>query len=120
MGDNIYIAYALWLLTGRFGGHGFYPGKFASGFAMMALFFIGYSFAWVLIGYVFWALWGVWWIFDLRLTGAAVEKNQKKEALKDKLRAQDLEERLRRLYELYESGAISKEEFEARKEILLG
>nr|WP_315109473.1 SHOCT domain-containing protein [uncultured Campylobacter sp.] len=36
------------------------------------------------------------------------------------MRAQDLEERLRRLYELYESGTISKEEFEARKEILLG
>ena len=45
MGDNVYIAYALWLLTGWFGGHGFYPGKFASGFAMMALFFIGYSLA---------------------------------------------------------------------------
>ena len=46
MGNNVYIAYALWLLTGRFGGHGFYPGKFASYFAMMALFFIGYSLAW--------------------------------------------------------------------------
>lgn len=46
MGDNVYIAYALWLLTGRFGGHRFYPGKFASGFAMMALFFIGYGLAW--------------------------------------------------------------------------
>ena len=46
MGNNVYIAYALWLLTGRFGGHGFYPGKFASGFAMMALFFIGYGLAW--------------------------------------------------------------------------
>ena len=46
MGDNVYIACALWLLTGRFGGHRFYPGKFASGFAMVALFFIGYSLAW--------------------------------------------------------------------------
>ena len=46
MGNNVYIAYALWLLTGRFGGHGFYPGKFASYFAMMALFFIGYSLDW--------------------------------------------------------------------------
>ncbi|WP_366118640.1 NINE protein, partial [uncultured Campylobacter sp.] len=24
MGDNVYIAYALWLLTGWFGGHRFY------------------------------------------------------------------------------------------------
>ena len=120
MGNNVYIAYALWLLTGWFGGHRFYLGKSVSGFAMMVLFFIGYSLAWALVGYVFWALWGAWWLFDLRLTGAAIEKNQKKEALKDKLRTQDLEERLRRLYELYESGAISKEEFEARKEILLG
>ena len=48
MGDNVYIAYALWLFTSRFGGRGFYPGKFASGFAMTALFFIGYSPAWAL------------------------------------------------------------------------
>ena len=46
MGDNVYIAYVLWLLMGRFSGHGFYPNKFASGFAMVALFFIGYSLAW--------------------------------------------------------------------------
>ena len=48
MGDNVYIAYALWLLTGWFGGHRFYLGKFVSGFAMMALFFIGYGLAWCL------------------------------------------------------------------------
>ena len=82
MGDNVYIAYALWLLTGWFGGHRFYLGKFVSGFAMMALFFIGYSLAWAIVGYVFWALWGAWWLFDLRLTGAAVEKNQKKRSVK--------------------------------------
>ena len=46
MGDNVYIAYALWLLTGWFGGHRFYLGKFVSGFAMMALFFIGYGLTW--------------------------------------------------------------------------
>lgn len=53
MGNNVYIAYALWLLTGRFGEHGFYLGKFASGFAMTALFFIGYSFVWAVAGCFF-------------------------------------------------------------------
>ena len=34
------------------------------------------------------------------------------------LKLKDKEDDLKRLYELFESGAISKAEFEARKEIL--
>ncbi|QCD53410.1 NINE protein [Campylobacter sp. RM16192] len=118
MGNNIYIAYALWFFTGWFGGHRFYLGKFVSGFFMMALFFIGSYLQIILIGYLILTIWGIWWLFDVYLTGAYVDKNLQKEKLKDELKKQGLEGELKRLYELYEAGKISKAEFEARKEIL--
>lgn len=117
--NNAYIAYALWFFAGWFGGHRLYLGKFISGFLMMGLFFMGVSLQIILIGYLFLLIWGIWWLIDVFLTGAYVEENLKKERLKDGLRMQDKEADLKRLYELFESGAISKAEFEARKEILL-
>ena len=118
MGNNIYVAYALWLLTGWLGAHRIYLGKFITGFLMMGLFFIGYSLQIILIGYLFLAIWGIWWIIDAFLVGSGVEKNLQKVELKERLKLKDKEEDLKRLYELFESGAISKAEFEARKEIL--
>ena len=52
------------------------------------------------------------------LTSSYVERNLQKEELKRSLKMQSKEADLKRLYELYESGAISKAEFEARREIL--
>lgn len=118
MGNNIYIAYALWFFAGWLGAHRIYLGKFISGFLMMALFFMGTYLQIVLIGYLFLAVWGIWWIFDVFLTGGYVDKNLQRDELKDALKKQSLESELKRLYELYEDGKISKAEFEARKEIL--
>ena len=47
-----------------------------------------------------------------------MKKNLQKVELKERLKLKDKEDDLKRLYELFESGAISKAEFEARKEIL--
>lgn len=118
MGNNVYIAYALWLFCGWLGAHRIYLGKFISGFFMMTLFFMGSMTYWILIGWLFWLIWGIWWLFDIYLTGVYVEKNLQKDELKHELKKQDLEAQLKRLYELYEEGRISKAEFEARKEIL--
>lgn len=118
MGNNIYIAYALWFFAGWLGAHRIYLGKFISGFLMMGLFFMGSATYWFLIGWIFWAIWGIWWIIDVFLTSSYVEKNLQKEELKKILKMRDKENDLKRLYELYENGAISKAEFEARKEIL--
>ncbi len=85
---------------------------------MMGLFFIGCSLQIILIGYLFLAIWGIWWIIDAFLVGAYVDKNLQKIELKERLKLKDKEEDLKRLYELFENGAISKAEFEARKEIL--
>ncbi|WP_169777205.1 NINE protein [Campylobacter mucosalis] len=116
--NNIYIAYALWFFLGWLGAHRLYLGKFISGFAMMALFFTGSALTFILVGYLFLAIWGIWWIVDVFLTGSYVDKNIIKQNLKDELRNKDIANDLRALYELYESGKISKAEFEARKEIL--
>ena len=118
MGTNIYVAYALWLFTGWLGAHIIYLGKFITGFLMMGLFFIGYSLQIILIGYIFLGIWFIWWIIDAFLVGSGVDKNLQKAKLKERVKLKDKEEDLKRLYELFESGAISKAEFEARKEIL--
>ena len=118
MGNNIYVAYALWLLTGWLGAHRIYLGKFITGFLMMGLFFVGYSTLYFIIGIPFLAIWGIWWLIDAFLVGAYVEKNLQKAELKERVKLKDKEDDLKRLYELFESGAISKAEFEARKEIL--
>ena len=118
MGTSIYVAYALWLFTGWLGAHRIYLGKFITGFLMMGLFFIGYSLQIILIGYIFLGIWFIWWIIDAFLVGSGVDKNLQKAKLKERVKLKDKEEDLKRLYELFESGAISKAEFEARKEIL--
>ncbi|MBE2985365.1 NINE protein [Campylobacter sp. RM9344] len=116
--NNIYVAYALWFFLGWLGAHRLYLGKFITGFLMMGLFFMGTMLQVVLVGYVFLLIWGIWWIADVFLTGKYVDENILKEGLKRDLKNQDIANDLKRLYELYEKGEISKAEFEARKEIL--
>ncbi|CAD7289793.1 hypothetical protein LMG7974_01876 [Campylobacter majalis] len=116
--NNVYIAYGLWFFLGWLGAHRLYLGKFISGFCMMALFFLGSTFAWILVGFVFWGVWGIWWIIDVFLVGKYVDENVARQELKDELKFRDKTDELKKLYELYESGEISKAELEARKEML--
>ena len=128
MKRNNYIAYALWFL-GAFswiaampiggGLHRIYCGKFISGFAQIALFWLGSFTLWFLVGFLFWAIWGIWWLIDLFFVNIWVDDINEfsTETLRD-----DYEGRLKKvdaLFELYQKGAISKEEFEARREILM-
>nr|WP_315055794.1 NINE protein [uncultured Campylobacter sp.] len=128
MKRNNYIAYALWFL-GSFswiaampiggGLHRIYCGKFISGFAQIALFWLGSFTLWFLVGFLFWAIWGIWILLDIFFVGIWVEDLN---AFASETEEDDYEQRLKKvdaLYELYQKGAISKEEFEARKEILM-
>ena len=128
MKRNNYIAYALWFL-GTFswiaampiggGLHRIYCGKFISGFAQIALFWLGSFTLWFLVGFLFWAIWGIWILLDIFFVGIWVEDLN---AFASETEEDDYEQRLKKvdaLYELYQKGAISKEEFEARKEILM-
>ena len=125
---NNYIAYGLWFLGGLLGLvglpiggglHRIYCGKFISGFVQIALYWLGAFTVWFLVGFVFLLFWGIWWLADLFFIGLWVEDlNGDVSETKDA----DYAEKIRSveaLYELYQKGAISKEEYEARKDILM-
>ncbi|MBQ6223558.1 MAG: SHOCT domain-containing protein [Campylobacter sp.] len=125
---NNYIAYGLWFLGGLLGLvglpiggglHRIYCGKFISGFAQIALYWLGAFTVWFLVGFVFLLFWGIWWLVDLFFIGLWVEDlNGDVSETKDA----DYAEKIRSveaLYELYQKGAISKEEYETRKDILM-
>ncbi|MBQ9292757.1 MAG: SHOCT domain-containing protein [Campylobacter sp.] len=125
---NNYVAYGLWFLGGLLGLiglpiggglHRIYCGKFISGFAQIALYWLGAFTVWFLVGFVFLLFWGIWWLVDLFFIGLWVEDlNGDVSETKDA----DYAEKIRSveaLYELYQKGAISKEEYEARKDILM-
>ena len=61
------LAYVLWFFLGWFGLHRFYLGRIASGVAMLVL----HGFSWlthfILIGFVGFALLGLWWLIDALL-----------------------------------------------------
>ncbi len=101
------------------GLHRIYCGKFISGFAQIALFWLGSFTLWFLVGFLFWAIWGIWILLDIFFVGIWVEDLN---AFASETEEDDYEQRLKKvdaLFELYQKGAISKEEFEARKEILM-
>lgn len=116
---NVYIAYALWFFCGTFGLHRIYCKKFVSGFFMMFLFWFGslttiFLFGWLILG-----IYGIWWIIDVFLTNSWVDQinanYEKTNQQNYNMRMKNLDE----LYQLYEKGAISKQEFYTRKDIIM-
>jgi TM2 domain-containing membrane protein YozV len=63
-GKNVVVAYLLWWFLGWAGVHRLYLGRVKTGLAQLILFAIGVVTAILLIGYIFLAIWGVWWLLD--------------------------------------------------------
>ena len=61
------IAYLLWFFLGLFGVHRLYLGRVGSGIGMLVLHGISWVLAWVLIGYLGFAVLGLWWLVDALL-----------------------------------------------------
>lgn len=121
MKRNIYIAYALWFFGGAIGAglHRIYCGKFISGFAQMGLYWLGIITAVILIGWPILLIWGIWWIIDVFLTGVMVnEINSEVELESNTLNSEKISA-INGLYELYQKGAITEEEYNTRKDILM-
>ena len=125
---NNYIAYGLWFLGGLLGLvglpiggglHRIYCGKFISGFAQIALYWFGAFTVWFLVGFVFLLFWGIWWLADLFFVGLWVEDLNGDVGEKNDTEYAEKIRSVEALYELYQKGAISKEEYEARKDILM-
>lgn len=58
------LAYILWFFLGFLGAHRMYSDRVLSGLVMLVLHGIGWLTTPILIGWVFVALWAVWWVID--------------------------------------------------------
>lgn len=119
MGRNVYIAYLLWFFLSAFSGHRIYCGKLLSGFLQLGLFWLGSATAVFLIGYIFLAIWLVWWLIDAFLIHRWIVRINDIESLERGIGYGKKLENIEKLYQLYKSGAISYEEYQNRKDMIL-
>ena len=121
-GKNVIVAYLLWWFLGWAGVHRLYLGRVKTGLAQLILFAIGVVTLILLVGYVFLAIWGVWWLLYAFFTCKIVtEENEKLGVLASTLSVSksggihnDLDQ-LEKLHALYEKGVLTREEYEAKK-----
>ena len=93
-----------------------------TGLAQLILFAIGIVSLILLVGYIFLAIWGVWWLLDAFFTYKIVtEENERLRVLASTLSVSksggihnDLDQ-LEKLHALYEKGVLTREEYEAKR-----
>ena len=69
-------AYLLWFFVGWAGAHRFYLGQTGSALAMLLLNVVGWLTAAFLIGFLFLAIWGIWWLVDLFLISGMIDRQK--------------------------------------------
>jgi TM2 domain-containing membrane protein YozV len=71
------LAYVLWFFLGWFGVHRFYLGRVTSGIVMLVLWGLSWLTHFILIGFVGFAVIGLWWLIDaLLIPGMARSYNE--------------------------------------------
>jgi TM2 domain-containing membrane protein YozV len=121
-GKSVVAAYLLWWFLGWAGVHRLYLGRVKTGLAQLILFAIGIVTLILLVGYIFLAIWGVWWLLDAFFTYKIVtEENERLGVLASTLSVSksggihnDLDQ-LEKLHALYEKGVLTREEYEAKR-----
>ena len=121
-GKSVVVAYLLWWFLGWAGVHRLYLSRVKTGLAQLILFAIGIVTLILLVGYIFLAIWGVWWLLDAFFTYKIVtEENERLGVLASTLSVSksgvihnDLDE-LEKLHALYEKGVLTREEYEAKR-----
>lgn len=68
-------SYLLWFFLGSFGAHRFYLGRVPSAIVMLLLSIVGWATAIFIVGYLFLAIVGLWWIIDAFLIPGMIRKD---------------------------------------------
>lgn len=125
-GKNLIIAYLLWWFLGWAGVHRMYLGRFGTGLAQLVLFIIGLVTMILIVGYLFLAVVGVWWLLDAYLTyKIVIEENSKLGVEASSFSFSKIGgihnelDHLEKLHLLYEKGILTKEQYENKKAKLL-
>ena len=61
------LTYVVWFFLGNLGGHRFMTGRVGTGLIMLLLHGLGWLTFWFGLGFLIWALVGVWWLIDALL-----------------------------------------------------
>ena len=64
---NMVVDYLLLIFLGFFGVHRFYAGAKTSGIVMLVLFAVSWVLSFFIIGFIGFAIIGIWWLIDLFL-----------------------------------------------------
>ncbi|MSN96579.1 hypothetical protein F1B92_05270 [Campylobacter sp. FMV-PI01] len=121
MKRNVFIAYILLIISFPIGGglHRIYCGKIFSGLCQMALFWLGQITVLIWIGWAFLFVWVLWWLADIFLTSNIIDSVNFEQKIESEISQNNKIKNIEALYELYQKGAISKSEYEARKDIIM-
>lgn len=72
------VAYLLWFFLGSIGIHRFYLNRKGSGITMLILSVVGWLTTFLIIGFLFLAVVGIWVLVDLFLVGKMVKEENEK------------------------------------------
>ena len=70
---SVLVAYLLWSFLGSVGAHRFYAGKTRSAVVMLLLFLVSWPLTLILVGFVTFAIAGLWWLIDAFLIPGMIE-----------------------------------------------
>ena len=81
-------AYLLWFFLGLIGAHRFYLGRVGTGILQLLLFGIGWLTMFIIVGFLFLGIVGLWWLIDAFLIPGMIRAD--KEQIRRRLTADAL------------------------------
>ena len=115
---NIIVALALWFFLGYWSGaHNYYLERYGAGIAQFLLFIIGICTLFFVVGFFILLGLFIWWVLDLVTIFKVCDTSQiiAVDSGKKKNKLDEIE----KLHSLFEAGALTKKQYEEKKQQLL-
>ena len=116
---NLIVSLLLWFFIGYgIGGHNFYLGRIGIGIFQLVLFIISWITLILGIGLILFGILGIWWLIDLIYVFKLSNNSTLVSVNSSKNTINDLDE-LDKLHKLFKNGALTKEQYETKKNKIL-